>query len=46
MRTESYEAKNMGPRLRVIQSDRQRIALLEDLDGWNPIIGKLRAYQG
>jgi hypothetical protein len=29
-----YEAKNLGTRLAVIQSDRKRMALLKDPTGW------------
>jgi hypothetical protein len=38
IRPGSWEAKNMGPRVAVIQSDLKRITLLQDPQGWEPIL--------
>jgi hypothetical protein len=35
----SFEAKNMGTRVSVIQSDNKRIKLLRDPEGWVPVKG-------
>jgi hypothetical protein len=34
-----FEAKNMGTRVEVIQSDNKRIALLRDPKNWVPVTG-------
>lgn len=35
----AFEAKNLGTRAAIIQSDKKRNALLTDQDGWEPIHG-------
>jgi hypothetical protein len=38
IRPGSWEAKNMGSRVAIIQSDNKRIALLKDPNGWELIL--------